>query len=117
MIKIFSHPLAIVVFTLIGAAFSYSLYSSSQKTRISTEQVAVLEQEITEMTSEVSELEQQVEAAQTPEMKEKIIRDQLLMQKDGEIVVQIPDIPESSYKRLTPQPSFEPWDEWEALLF
>ncbi len=117
MLKVFSHPLAILVFTIIGAVFSYSLYSSSQKTRISTEQVAVLEQEIDQMTSEVSELDKQAQAAQTPEMKEKLIRDQLLMQKDGEIVVQIPEIPEFSYNRLQAQPSPEPWDEWEDLLF
>ena len=117
MIKLLSHPLALLVFTGVGLVFSYSLYSSIQKTRISTEQVAILEQEIAQMTSEVSQLEQQAESATSPEAREKLIRDHLLMQKEGEIVVQIPDIPESSYMRLTPQPSPKPWDEWEKLLF
>ncbi len=116
MLRWFYHPIALILLTLIGVLFSASLFSSLKKTRTSTEQVAVLEQEIEQMTSNVSDLEEQVAQAQTPEAQEKIIRDELLMQKEGEILVQLPEISENKYKRLEVKPSPKPWDEWKELL-
>lgn len=112
----FSHPLVIALLTLAGLIFSYSLASNLHRTRSSTEHLSVLEQEIAEMASEVSELEQRASKAQSQEAQEKIIRDELLMQKEGEVIVQLPEINKNDLPLPSPSPSPTPWEEWKELL-
>jgi cell division protein FtsB len=112
-----SHPLVIAAITFAGLIFSYSLTANLHKTRTSTEHLGVLEQEITEKASQVSELEQQAERAKSAEAQEKIIRDELLMQKPGETLVQLPEINRSDLPLPSPSPSPTPWEEWRELLF
>jgi len=111
------HPVVVLLLTLAGVVFSYSLYSNIAKTRSSTEHVSVLEQETYQIASDVSSLAEKLETAQTPENQEKIIRDQLLMQKTGETVVQLAPITASNSSTVAPKPSPQPAQEWKNLLF
>lgn len=113
----FLHPLVIALLTFAGLVFSYSLIANLQRTRNSTEHLAVLEQEIAEMASEVSGLENQLENAQSTEAQEKIIRDELLMQKPGETLVQLPELSKEDLPLPSPSPTPTPWEEWRELLF
>ena len=112
-----SHPLAIIIFTLLSGLFSLSLYSGLQRTRVSSEQVGVLEQEIAQIASEVSGLEKQVQLASSSAAQEKIIRDELLMQKPGEIVVQMPSLTTTPEPVITTSSEVTPWQQWLELLF
>lgn len=111
------HPLALLAFTLFSGLFSLSLYSSWRKNQASGGQVATLEQQVTQMTQELTALEKQLDIASSSASQEKIIRDQLLMQKPGERVMQIPDVPVETQTGPTATPSPTAWEEWQKILW
>ena len=110
------HPIVILIFILLSAIFSISLYSGLERTRTSTEQVGVLEQELSQIASDVSLLEKQVQMASSSAAQEKIIRDELLMQLPGEVVVQMPDVDTSPTPRPSPSPTPSNWQQWRQKL-
>lgn len=112
-----SHPLVILIFILLSGLFSFSLYSGLKRTRISTEQVGVLEQELSQIASEVSLLNEQVQTASTSAAQEKIIRDELLMQLPGETIIQMPDVAVTTIPQPTPSPSPSNWEQWRKILW
>lgn len=111
------HPVTIVLVLLVAILFNVSLNQSAQKAQVSIKNVALLEQEIRQMTSDVSRLEQDLETAGLSFTQEKILRNELRQQKDGEIVFQVPDfeLPEVS-PEPTPEPP-TPWEEWQEVLW
>lgn len=111
------HPLTILSFALLGLLFSLSLYSSWQRNKATSSQVAALETEVEKITQEVQDLSDVAAVASSAGTQEKIIRDQLLMQKEGEIIVQLPEIDLSQVKKIAPSPSPTPWEEWQKVLF
>lgn len=115
--RLLYHPLTLLAFTLLSIIFALSLYSSRQKMRTSTEQISVLEQEVDQMASQVSDLELEVQDATSSTAQEKIIRDELLRQKPDEIIVQLPAIEEVKITLPSPSPAPTPWEEWKQLLF
>lgn len=115
--RLLYHPLTILAVTLLAVIFALSLHTSRQKMRTSTEQISVLEQEVDQMANEVYQLNYQVQTATSSAAQEKIIRDELLMQKPDEIIVQLPPIDEVKMPLPSPSPSPDPWQEWWALIF
>jgi len=111
-----SHPLVILIFTLLSLLFSFSLYSGLKRTRISTEQVDVLEQEVSQIASDVFQLEQKVKTASSAGAQEKIIRDELLLQLPGEVVIQMPELAASAPPLPSPSPSPSNWQLWQELF-
>lgn len=118
MIKIIYHPFIIIIITVISIVFFLSLEKSSQKTEISSKNIEILEQEIYEMSTQTSQLEEKIIDADSEAYKEKVIRNELLLQKPGEKVIQI-----SSYegqKSSTESENIEtqkPIEAWLDLLF
>jgi hypothetical protein len=55
-----------------------------------------------------------LESHQQDLTKETVIRDQLLYQKPGEIVLQLPPIDVSPTPIITPTPSPSPWQAWRT---
>lgn len=111
------HPVTILLICLLAVVFYVSLDQSARKADVSTKNVELLEQEISQMASEVSQLEAAVEEAEQEFAQEKIIRNELRKQKEGEVVFQVPDlvVPE-----LPPDPTPEPktpWQEWREVLW
>jgi len=106
-----------MVLTIISVVFSISLYKSAQKTRYSTQNLQSLEEKISQMEQETIALEETLVAAQQPFNQEKIIRDELLMKKPGEYIVQIPDDLTYVKKTLAQTELSKPWEEWKELLF
>ncbi|MCA9369513.1 hypothetical protein KC721_04390, partial [Candidatus Woesebacteria bacterium] len=70
------------------------------------------------LSKEVQDLQTELEYSKSPEYKEKIIRDQLLLQKEGEYVVQltVPETP-SSDREITPQDRRSNQEKWLEILF
>ncbi|MDQ3008321.1 MAG: hypothetical protein M3Q81_01870 [bacterium] len=110
------HPLTLLVFIILSGLFSLSLYANIQRNRSSTEQAAVLEQEIDKMTSDVSQLEAVVSQATSAANQEKIVRDQLLRQKPGEYVIQLPEIKSTPMPTPSPSPSPSVLAAWRAVF-
>jgi len=112
-----NHPLAIIIFTLLSAIFSFSLYSGMRITTNSAEQVAVLEQEIAQSTSEVLVLQEEEKRASSSATQERIIRDELLMLKAGDRVIQMPVVATSPLPIPSHSPSPTNWQHWRLLLW
>lgn len=116
MTLLLKHPLVIVIITVVAIFYYVSLDKSAQKANTSSEAVQVLEQEMQKMTSDVSLLERELEAANHPVAQEKIIRNELLLQKPGEYVLQLP--PLEVTEQTPPQVEKKtPWEEWKEILF
>ena len=89
MRNLFFHPLIILLVTIIFLLFIFSLRKTAQKSEISSQNVAVLEERIDQLTGEIELEKQALDYANSPLAKEKILRNELLLQKPGEYVLQI----------------------------
>ena len=87
--KVAQHPITIFLFTLLVIVLVISLRKSGQKNNLSSEEVATLEKEAYTLSQEVQRLQSEAELSKSLEYKEKIIRNELLMQKEGEYIVQL----------------------------
>ena len=115
--KLVFNPISFIGITIISIIFSISLYKSAQRTRYSTENLKSLEQEVAETEKEVAALETAIQESQQPFAKEQIIRNELLMKKTGEYVIQIPDELVSKTQSVVEAKKNSPWEEWQKLLF
>lgn len=116
MTSLLKHPIVLVTVTVVALFYYLSLDKSAQKADISSQTVQDLEQEIGQISGEVAILEKQLESANHPISQERIIRNELLMQKSGEYVLQLPTI-EVTEKIPPPAESKTPWQEWKEILF
>lgn len=69
------------------------------------------------MEQSVTALAEQSQTASSSNQVEQIIRDQLLMQKPGEIVVQLPPLDSTSQTQIPTPEVHSPLSEWFQLLF
>lgn len=116
MINLLKHPVVALLITIFAVLYYLSLDSSAQKATVSSNTVEELEQEVNQMSNEVAVLEKKLDTANHPITQEKVIRNELLLQKPGEYVLQLPPIE----VKETPPPTVEkktPWEEWQAVLF
>ena len=111
-----SHPVIVLLFIVLAIVFYISLDQSSQRAVNSKQEIQQLENEIAHTQNEVSKLESELKIAEHPITVEKVIRDQLLMQKENEYVFQLPEI-EVIEKKPTPEIERTPWEEWREVLF
>lgn len=114
--SLFYHPVIVVIVSILCLLFYLSLDRSAQKAATSSETVEVLEEEIKTIDGNVAVLESQLELANHPVSQEKVIRNELLLQKPGEYIVQLPEV---SVSESTPNPTATPtpWEEWKKVLF
>lgn len=117
--RLIFNPITLIFLTILSIIFSISLHKSAQKTTRSAHNLASVEQEVAQIETEVEQLELALESAEQPLAKEKIIRNELMMQKPGECVIQIADeltqLAASTAAEIKPTPT--PWEEWRELLF
>lgn len=111
------HPITVVVITILAMLYFFSLRTTLQQAERPSKTVSELKQEVTDLASEVSSLEEKAELAQTEFAREKMIRDELLMQKPGEYVIQLSDKIDVTLPASLPSPTPTPWEEWKKLLF
>ena len=90
--KLLYHPIIVVSLTLAAIAFFFSLDKTGKKTQNSSENISVLEYEINQISKEVIGLEERIVQTESEQFKEKVVRNELLLQKSGEYILQIPDI-------------------------
>lgn len=115
MNKILSNPIIFVLITSLFVVFFFSLRKNEEKIKISTQSINSLQNEVKNIEAEISDAETKLTQAQSPLNKEKILRDQLLMQKEGEYVLQIPSLEKKEVKTEIIVSS--PWEEWKKLIF
>lgn len=89
-------PLFIAVWIIICAVVSFSLLQHVKSISNATSRLAMMESQTQELEKKNESLRKQIDDARSPFIREKMIRDQLGMQKPGEVVVQIVDTPVGS---------------------
>lgn len=109
------HPLTALIITVLAIVFFLSLQTNKNEISRSSDTIHLLEQEVDKISSETSVSEEKLEDAKSPLTKEKIARDELLMQKPGETILQLPPIEETDIPEVD-QPK-TPWEQWKELLF
>lgn len=116
MQRLLSHPLTIALFTALAIIFFVSLNKNAQTAQTSINTLQALESQNWALEKDVRNLEEQVAVAKTDLAQEKIIRDELLLQKAGEFVVQLPaDVGAVNVEK--PQVEQETaWEGWKKVL-
>ncbi len=114
--KVFYYPITIIFITLICIIFLFSLRTTIHDIRSSTETIEVLDQENKQLASEIFELEDKVSYAQSEFAKEKMARNEMLLQRPGEHIVQLPRLENHQPQEKT-NTTLSPWEEWKQLLF
>jgi hypothetical protein len=115
--KVLFHPLTAVFLTVLALGLSISFLWSAQQLKKSDLIMEQALEETQKARQEFDAVASQAALAQDPVSKERIIRDQLLMQKPGEVVVQLPDLEVPSPEPSPSAVPITPWEEWKKLLF
>lgn len=111
------NPIVIVITTILALVFWWSLAQTQRSISVINQDVTKLEQEVILMENEVGDLETTLQQATSAATREKIIRNELLLQQPGEIVVQIPYPDSEEEKRDADGTTETPLDAWGKLLF
>lgn len=114
--KIFFNPIAAIVITLVCGAIMWSLYSQTKSWQQSNQTLVGLRDNISGLEGEINDLENKLDTAQTDFAKEKIVRNELLMQKPGEYVVQLPELAATENPAAAASPTPTPWQAWQNEL-
>lgn len=112
------HPVTACLITLASLFFLLSLIKTDATIEESNLIVGQLESEVLVLEQSLLELEDRVAAATSSTAREKIIRNELLMQKPGEYVVQIPSLEEINQENSLPEVSkpTSPIQAWKSLI-
>jgi hypothetical protein len=116
MAKLLNHPLAIMLLSLLALLFILSLRKTALKGQTAAQNVALVESQIDQLSGQIEAERQAIEYASSNLAKEKILRNELLLQKPGERALQIPD----DGALVTETEAAEQktaWDEWREVLF
>lgn len=115
MKKFLAHPLVILALTLFAVLFVISLQKTAQKSQVASENVRLLEEKTQQLSDQIEQEKQALENSSSGLSKEKILRDELLLQKPGEYIIQIPD--DKILEANVAEAQKTPWEEWQELLF
>lgn len=115
--KVLAHPLTVIAFCLVCIVIVVGLRKTSQKSELSAETIDALSQEVAKTAKEVEELKKDAEFAGTDYAKEQIARNELLLQKPGEYVVQVVTPEVEGKNELIVEEKLTPRQEWWKLLF
>jgi hypothetical protein len=116
MPRLFYHPFVLSLVTLVAIGLWISFYLNSREIGQSSVLVDTFQNQITQQEKAVADLEQQLEQSKNPTKQEAIIRNELLMQKPGEYMIQMPEV------EITPTPTAStnsyqtPWQKWQVIL-
>jgi hypothetical protein len=94
---------------------SWSLWQGWQRRRSSERSLDQLNQEVVSLRLEVDQLTTQTTSSTLSFEQEKVMRDELLLQRPGEIVLQLPHITQSDVVN-EPIATPTPWQKWRQLL-
>lgn len=117
MVQLLKHPASLLLLGILAAVFYVSLDKTAARRTKSAEIISELESEVSVLQDEVYTLEKTAETAKTDFAKEKIIRNELLLQKEGEYVVMIQDLPVADNEPESVAAAQTPWEAWRKVLW
>lgn len=93
-----------------------SMRRTAQKSEVASQNVAAIQSQINQLSGQLEQERQVLQDTSSPLAREKILRNELLLQRPGEYVIQIPD--ESLVVPLSTEVEHSsPWEEWKKLLY
>ena len=115
MKNLFTHPAAIIVITILSGLLLLSMRRTAQKSQVSSQNVQSMERRINQLTGELEQEQRALEYESSPFAQEKILRDELLLRRPGEYVIQIPDegLVMSAVEEVETKSA---WEQWRELL-
>lgn len=116
--KLLNHPLLVIIFGCLCLLSIISLRDSSKKALVSKESIQELEKSTELVEKELAREKSKLENKQEEIILEKIIRNELLQKKEGEIILQVPDKEDSvDYINDDLKPKKNgPIKEWKKLF-
>lgn len=115
MNKIFFNPLTFGAVLLVASLVGLSLHQTGKKANTAQQQLEHLEKNLQDLKNAIAEKTIEASRSAEPFVKEKIARDQLLWQKPGEVVIELPATTPSP-KAATTQPTQTPLQAWQEVL-
>lgn len=104
----------VVIFCLVT---SISLVRNAWKLSHQPDHSQEENKQLQELQSKVDKLQQDINTQQQPFEQEKIIRDELNMQKEGEIIIQLPLLPTSTPRpEPTSMPTPKVYEQWWEVI-
>jgi hypothetical protein len=103
--------------TLVVGGICISLYLNGREIKSSAQQVTQLKTQVSQRQQEFDRVATQASQLQTPFNQEAMMRNELLLQKPGEYIIQMPDLPANEPVKPLPSPILTPWQQWQQLLF
>ncbi|MCA9370170.1 MAG: hypothetical protein H6774_00095 [Pseudomonadales bacterium] len=112
----FRHPAVVIIITLLVLIFIFSSKNPLFTYRTTSKSIRVLEQENEKIAKEILEAQVAQPAPQENEFaKEAAMRNELLLQKPGEVVVQL-DVSPRPQPSVVPSPTPKPIEEWKKVF-
>jgi cell division protein FtsB len=93
-----------------------SFYLNSREISKSMGSLQKIEDRISQHQNEVSDLEKKLEQVKKDQSQEAIIRNELLMQKPGEYIVQIPEVVVTPDVASEQKSVKSAWEQWQEVL-
>ncbi|MBP9782076.1 hypothetical protein KBC89_05480 [Candidatus Woesebacteria bacterium] len=117
MRRVLSHPAFMLLVGILAILFVFSLRSTQKLTTQRENQVEKNQLEVESLKSKQEQLQKQLEESQLPFNQEKILRNELRQQKEGDIVIQIPSIAPQITPPPSPTPTISNWEGWMKVIF
>ncbi|HNQ17349.1 MAG TPA: hypothetical protein PKJ26_04615 [Candidatus Woesebacteria bacterium] len=117
MRRVLSHPAFMLLVGILAVLFVLSLRSTQKLTTQRGIQVEKNQLEVESLKSKQEQLQKQLEESQLPFNQEKVLRNELRQQKEGDIVIQIPSIAPQISPPPSPTPTITNWKVWMEIIF
>jgi len=114
--KIILNPLTLLLLSVACFLFIATQKKDVKKIDQTLEHKEKLKQEINSIENEIADYQNKLSPEHEKKVIETIMRDELLMQKDDETIIQLPPVTLQPTKPVT-SPTKSPKDEWLELLF
>lgn len=121
--KILNNPLVMIFAVILAILIIFSLRQSQEKALISKENLSSSQKYLDQLSDRVQQKKNNLDLINDDLYKEKIQRNELLKQRPGEIILQVPinneqDLQQSETNRpTTNEKKNSYWQLWRQLLF
>lgn len=115
--KLLYNPITLVVITILAIVTFIQLDQTTKKSQFSHIQVAEKEKIVQNMADKVSSLEEQFSEVNSDFYKEKVVRDELLLQKENEIILKLPELIQNKKNELNNEVIISNFAQWQALFW
>lgn len=112
MTQVLKHPVSVIVITVLSLLLVLSFLGSIKKGSRNSQAVQETQEYVDSLEANITQLETSIAQDSTDFAREKRLRDELLLQKEGEQVIVLPEVTPSPPVTPTPTPATSHISEW-----